>query len=90
MFVVIFKLRKVIRPFEDFFRDWNGEEARPGVDARPGVMPRLSSIEEHLKDAPTKEQFKKLESRVTRNTTVIDLIVPRISAALDIDDSGEI
>lgn len=28
-----------------FLADWHGEQARPGVPARPGVMVRLASIE---------------------------------------------
>lgn len=31
-----------------FFDDWYGEEGRPGVPARPGVMERVSGIEDRL------------------------------------------
>ncbi|GGJ72872.1 hypothetical protein [Streptomyces brasiliensis] len=31
-----------------FFDDWYGEEGRPGVPARPGVMERVAGIEDWL------------------------------------------
>lgn len=31
-----------------FFEDWYGEEGRPGVPARPGVMERVGGIEDRL------------------------------------------
>jgi hypothetical protein len=31
-----------------FFDDWYGEDGRPGVPARPGVMERMSGIEDRL------------------------------------------
>lgn len=36
------------RRVEQFMDDWIGEEARPGVPGRPGVMQRVSGIEERL------------------------------------------
>lgn len=33
------------KDMEDLLDDWRGEEARPGVPRRPGVMERLDSIE---------------------------------------------
>ena len=83
--------RKSLRPLENFFRDWNGEEARPGVPERPGVMVRLDRIESHVADAPTRAEFTgltqaiteiraehvTLREQVTRNTAVLDLVVPK-------------
>ena len=40
--------RKVWRGFrrtEDFLDDWGGHPERPGVEARPGVMERLQTVE---------------------------------------------
>jgi hypothetical protein len=40
--------RKVWRTFrrtQDFLDDWGGHEPRPGVEARPGVMERLQTVE---------------------------------------------
>jgi hypothetical protein len=36
------------RRVADFFDDWTGEPARPGVRARPGVMARLGTMESRL------------------------------------------
>ncbi|MFH8577100.1 hypothetical protein [Streptomyces zaomyceticus] len=36
------------RRIDQFMDDWAGEEERPGVPARPGVMERVSGIEERL------------------------------------------
>lgn len=33
---------------EQFIDDWNGEEERPGVPARPGVMERVGGIEDRM------------------------------------------
>jgi hypothetical protein len=33
------------RRVSDFLEDWNGEESRPGVPERPGVMSRLAALE---------------------------------------------
>lgn len=41
-----FKVWKFVQRFADFFRDWNGEDDRPGVSGHAGVMPRLLAIEE--------------------------------------------
>lgn len=32
--------------FDKFFGDWYGEDARPGFEARPGVLTRLHSLED--------------------------------------------
>lgn len=32
----------------NFLEDWNGEPARKGVPARPGVMERLANVEKEL------------------------------------------
>ncbi|WP_245881648.1 hypothetical protein [Streptomyces milbemycinicus] len=36
------------RRVNQFMDDWAGEEARPGVPGRPGVMARVSAIEDRL------------------------------------------
>ncbi|MFJ5883450.1 hypothetical protein [Kitasatospora cineracea] len=40
--------RRLAARVEDFVDDWTGTDPRPGVPARPGVMTRLSAIEDKL------------------------------------------
>ncbi|QVJ00318.1 hypothetical protein KGD82_16275 [Nocardiopsis eucommiae] len=50
--VITVGVRKVLatlRRVGHFLDDWAGEPARPGVDARPGVMERLHAIEHEVK-----------------------------------------
>lgn len=42
-------LGPTVRNLQLMWEDWKGEEARPGVQRRPGVMERLSDIEHQLK-----------------------------------------
>lgn len=43
------KTLKMLRRVGHFLDDWVGEPARPGVEARPGVMERLHAIEHEVK-----------------------------------------
>lgn len=36
---------KTIKRVQNFLDDWNGEPARPGVEARPGFPDRLAALE---------------------------------------------
>lgn len=38
----------LVQALDDFFDDWRGAPARQGVDAQPGVMERLRSIEHEV------------------------------------------
>ncbi|MEU6594797.1 hypothetical protein ABZ923_37320 [Streptomyces sp. NPDC046881] len=38
----------LFRRASQFFDDWYGEEARPGVRARPGIMVRMEGMEERV------------------------------------------
>lgn len=38
----------LFRRTHQFFDDWYGEEERPGVPARPGIMVRMAGMEERL------------------------------------------
>lgn len=42
------RIGKGVRRIAHFFDDWAGEEARPGVPGRPGVMKRLEDIQVDL------------------------------------------
>jgi hypothetical protein len=41
--------RRIERRVDQFMDDWWGQEARPGVPARPGLMERVSGIEQRLR-----------------------------------------
>lgn len=60
---IIFTIVKKIKPWLDalrnFFEDWNGLPARPGVEAKPGVMERLATLEDiHSGMTEIKEEVK--------------------------------
>lgn len=46
---VVRKLHRFNDRFDEFMKDWNGADARPGVPHRPGVMERLSQQDEALR-----------------------------------------
>ena len=46
--VLVRRALKPLRKMHYFLDDWFGTPARPGVDARPGVMGRLDAIEHEL------------------------------------------
>lgn len=48
LFAAIKKLAPDLKGLNTLSRDWNGEPARPGVEARPGVMERLADIDAKL------------------------------------------
>ena len=60
---IVVTLVKKIKPWLDalrnFFEDWNGMSARPGVEAKSGVMERLAKLEEmHATVTEIKEEVK--------------------------------
>lgn len=40
--------RRMARRVDEFMDDWRGTAPRPGVEGRPGVMERLSTIEQRV------------------------------------------
>ncbi|MCI0687556.1 MAG: hypothetical protein L0Y54_10020 [Sporichthyaceae bacterium] len=42
------RLASWVRRLGHFLDDWFGEDPRPGIPARPGVMTRLATIEDRL------------------------------------------
>jgi hypothetical protein len=49
LFIAARRLAGGIRRVSHFFDDWFGEEDRPGVKGRAGVMDRIASIEHELR-----------------------------------------
>lgn len=48
MLALAVKAFRGVRRVSHFLDDWFGEESRPGVPARPGVMERLDSVEQDV------------------------------------------
>lgn len=84
---------KVFRPFfarirfwlttwEQFMRDWAGEEARPGRAATPGVMERLSQIDGQLRNnggTSLKDSMDRIEKRLQDGDQLFIEISSRIN-----------
>lgn len=55
----VFKpLWRLLRGVQRFLTDWFGEEARPGVERRPGMPERVAQIEWHIgngRDVPLRQ-----------------------------------
>jgi hypothetical protein len=61
------RLWKVVQLLDDFFDDWRGCPARPGVPARVGVMERLDTIEHEVQandGSSLKDAVKRVESKL--------------------------
>lgn len=43
---IIMPAARFIRKFAQMLTDWVGEDARPGIDRRPGVMEQLATLRE--------------------------------------------
>ena len=59
---------KVIKRLNHFLDDVMGEEARPGVPARPGLMERVMRVEHELfpnSGASLRDQTNRIESTIT-------------------------
>lgn len=59
---------KVIKRLNHFLDDVMGEEARPGVPARPGLMERVMRVEHELfpnSGASLRDQTDRIESTIT-------------------------
>jgi hypothetical protein len=54
---IIFKISSLPRRLIHMVDDWFGEEARPGVPLRPGVMERLYNMETDLSTVKHEVQF---------------------------------
>lgn len=77
------RLRRGVRQVEQFLSDWHGEQSRPGVDGRPGILARLGAVE----DAVTRlgaaiEQTAPAVDRLTDHLATLDSEVHRIDGAL--------
>lgn len=61
------RLWRLFQSTDDFFDDWKGAPARPGVKERPGVMARLAAIEHEVKTndgSSLKDAVKRVEAKL--------------------------
>lgn len=68
--------------WEQFMRDWAGEEARPGRAATPGVMERLNRIDGQLHNnggTSLKDSMDRIEKRLAEGDQTFDNIASRIN-----------
>ena len=79
------KALKLFKPVGAFLDDWNGEPQRPGVPARKGVMARLESIEEHLKDVPTRSEFDQLHTQVQQHEVRLSQLTPPVTQTVTVN-----
>jgi hypothetical protein len=82
------KFKKLSSGWEDFMRDWKGEDDTPGRDATPGVMERLNNIDGEfkknsgstLKDAVARIESKlsEIDSRLEKGNERMDRIEEKL------------
>ena len=61
------KVKKFSSGWDDFMRDWKGEEPEPGRDKAPGVMERLNDIDGEFKKnsgSTLKDAVARIESKL--------------------------
>lgn len=56
------KLWPILKKLQQFLDDFQGEEPRPGVPERPGVMKRLETLENDVKELKHLTLRKECES----------------------------
>lgn len=71
---MIKKVRNLTNGWDDFMRDWKGEEGEPGRDAAPGVMERLNNIDGEFK----KNSGSTLKDAVARIEAKLDEVDTRL------------
>lgn len=84
------RIRKWMTTWEHFMEDWFGEDERPGVPARAGVMERLATLDHELKpnnggsikDAVNRieKDVKRMDNRLEDGNTRFDSIEQRLDS----------
>ena len=72
-----------IRSLQDLLEDWHGEQARPGVPGRLGVMERLNRIEKTVNSAAFNSQPNHGTSAYDEHTRLLKEILERINDGKD-------
>ena len=74
-FPVVRKVWKLLKRLADFLDDVNGEDARPGVPARPGLMERVMRIEHEMfpnSGKSLRDQTNRMEQKLDRDNARIE------------------
>lgn len=79
------KMKKFSSGWDDFMRDWKGEEPEPGRDKSPGVMERLNDIDGEFK----KNSGSTLKDAVARIESKLDAGEKRMSRIEDRLQKGD-
>lgn len=82
---VIFPMARKVKKFssgwDDFMRDWKGEEPEPGRDKSPGVMERLNNLDGEFKKnggSTLKDSVARIESKLDESEVRMERIEDRL------------
>lgn len=67
-----------VSSLQDLLEDWRGEQPRPGVPGRFGVMERLDNIERKVNSAAFNSQPNHGTSAYDKHTRLLNQILERI------------
>lgn len=75
------KVKKFSNGWDDFMRDWKGEDSEPGRDGSPGVMERLNNLDGQFKKnggSTLKDAVARIESKLDESDTRMERIEERL------------
>lgn len=72
-----------VTSLQDLLEDWHGEESRPGVPGRLGVMERLDRIEKTVNSAAFNSRPNHGTSAYDEHTRLLNRILERIDNGQD-------
>jgi hypothetical protein len=75
------KFKKFSNGWDDFMRDWKGEDAEPGRDHAPGVMERLNDIDGEFKKnsgSTLKDAIARIEDKLDESDEQMSRIESRL------------
>lgn len=75
------KVKKFSSGWDDFMRDWKGEEPEPGRDKSPGVMERLNNIDGEFKKnsgSTLKDAIARIEGKLDESDEQMSRIEDRL------------
>lgn len=85
-FPVLRKLWRLFKQLADFLDDVMGEPARPGVDARPGLMERVMRVEHELfpnSGKSLRDQTNRMEQKLDRDNARITELSDQVEGVVD-------